>query len=446
MTACSRFPVVSTVCGLLLVSACATTGDSVERAAPTESAPTVETGAADVPADNQAAAAAVVPFKRAADDHRLRMDIPAWAPIKGNVDGALITIVEVSDFECPYCARALPVVDQIMESYPDQVRIAFRHFPLPFHSYARPAALAAMAAHNQGKFWEMRTRIFQNRQAMTDEDLRRYALDLELDLEKFDRDRGDPSLKEQLEADIAAMRKIGGRGVPAFFINGRHVAGAPPFSTFKQHIEELLAEARASGERGDALYAMLQASASSEPLRPAEDDKVHEVRVGDAYWRGAEDAPVTIVWFGDYQCPYCARASVTIEQLLGTYDGKIKVVSKHFPLAFHQHARLASEAALAAGEQGKFWEMHAKLYLNYRELQPENLERYAGEIGLNMKRFRRALAQHKFQPVIDQDTKDGEAVGVRGTPAFFINGRKLSGARSLDLFSEKIDAALAERE
>jgi protein-disulfide isomerase len=163
------------------------------------------------------------------------------APVKGNPD-AKLAIVEFSDFECPFCRRAEPTLDQIEATYGDRVRIVFKHLPIPGHRRAPDAHAAAEAAHRQGRFWEMHDRIFADPQAMNPETYLGYAREIGLDLEQFRRDLEDPALKQRIAADSAEAAKLGVTGTPSFFVNGRFIAGAQPFEVFQSLIDEELGE------------------------------------------------------------------------------------------------------------------------------------------------------------------------------------------------------------
>lgn len=172
-----------------------------------------------------------------------------------------------------------------------------------------------------------------------------------------------------------------------------------------------------------------------------------EILVGDgSYFRGPKDAQVTIVEFGDFQCPACASVYPTVFQIANLYKDNVKIVFRHFPLEnIHKNAKIAALATEAAGEQGKFWEMHDRIF----ETQPfwaqkdakEVFKNYAKELGLNEEQFSSALEQEKYQDKIFQDQRDGRAAGVSGTPTFFINGIKFSG-RSFSDFKNEIEKIL----
>jgi diadenylate cyclase len=155
--------------------------------------------------------------------------------------------------------------------------------------------------------------------------------------------------------------------------------------------------------------------------------------VGDRdHVRGAATAPVTLVEYGDFECPYCGRMYPVVKELRERAGDRLRVVFRHFPLdSVHPHARRAAEAAEAAAAQGRFWEMHDLLFENQDNLDDEALRRYAARLGLDMARFEDDLAERRHAPRVREDRLDGERTGVEGTPTFFINGARYEG--SLDL-------------
>ena len=158
--------------------------------------------------------------------------------------------------------------------------------------------------------------------------------------------------------------------------------------------------------------------------------------------KGPKDAPVLMIAFSDYECPYCRRAEDTVEQVLKAYDGKIRYVFRDYPLPFHKNAKPAAVAAGCAREQGKFWEYNQKLFK--ADLSADGLKKTASEVGLDSTKFDACLAKNDTK-TIEQDIADGGSVGVNGTPAFFINGRSLSGAQPFDAFKEIIDQEIAAK-
>ncbi|MGH0031951.1 MAG: DsbA family protein [Myxococcota bacterium] len=161
------------------------------------------------------------------------------SPSKGNPE-AKLAIVEFSDFQCPFCNRVTPTLEQIEQEYGDDVRIVFKHLPLSIHPKAPAAHAAAEAAHRQGKFWEMHDLIFADQRNMSEAKYREYAEQIGLDMEQFEADLASAEVKKKVDADVAEASKLGVSGTPAFFVNGRFVSGAQPFTTFKTLIDEEL--------------------------------------------------------------------------------------------------------------------------------------------------------------------------------------------------------------
>ncbi len=153
---------------------------------------------------------------------------------------AKVTIVEFSDFECPFCSRGKQTMDEVRKAFPNDVKIVFKNLPLPFHQNALPAAKAALAAAKQGKFWEMHDALFANQRNLSAEFFNETATKLGLNMEKFKADMESPEITKQIEEDQALAKTHGISGTPGFFVNGVAVKGAYPFDHFKQIIDRWL--------------------------------------------------------------------------------------------------------------------------------------------------------------------------------------------------------------
>ncbi|MEW5741561.1 MAG: thioredoxin domain-containing protein [Myxococcota bacterium] len=381
-----------------------------------------------------------------------KVDVPADSPAKGG-KFAKVTIVEWSDFQCPFCSRVVPTLKQIQDTYGDTVKIVFRHQPLPFHNNAKIAAEASMAAHEQGKFWPYHDKLFANQQGLDRASLERYAQELGLDMGKFKAALDSGKFTKKVEEDSAQGMAVGANGTPTFFINGREFVGAQPFESFKAAIDAEIKKADellAKGIKLENVYAELQKDAGKAPPpaapgAPEPEKVVTDINITGAPVKGPKNAPVTIIAFSDFQCPFCSRVVPTLKQIEDTYGGKVKVAFKHQPLPFHQNAKLAAMASMAANEQGKFWEMHDKMFANQQALDRASLERYAQEIGLDMGKFKAALDSNKYDAYVTADSNEGMRVGANGTPTFFINGRQVVGAQPFEAFKNVIDQELAKK-
>jgi protein-disulfide isomerase len=179
--------------------------------------------------------------------------------------------------------------------------------------------------------------------------------------------------------------------------------------------------------------------AANKPLPP---DKQKKMLDNATAVFGPDDAKVQIVEFSDFQCPYCSRAANAAKKVKEKYSDKVRFVFRHFPLSFHKQARLASQAAMAAGSQGKFWEYHDLIFANQRALSREDLEKYAGQLNLNMNSFKKALDDKTYEKAVDADIKLGEEVFVSGTPTMFLNGKRVPNPTDFALISKEIDKAL----
>lgn len=214
-----------------------------------------------------------------------------------------------------------------------------------------------------------------------------------------------------------------------------------PLDKVRPQIEQSLIQARRQQARQDYLDQLRRTGDVAILLsRPKVDVSPDPLRL-----KGAMDAPVTIVEFGDFQCPYCQAVQSTLNGLLEKYRGKVRLGFRDFPLRqIHPQAQQAAEAARCAGDQGKFWEYHDLLYANQTRLDPAGLAQHARSAGLDADLFSACLSGGKFRMQIDSDLQSGSVSGVTGTPAFYINGVLISGAQPASEFENLIDAALAE--
>jgi protein-disulfide isomerase len=192
-----------------------------------------------------------------------------------------------------------------------------------------------------------------------------------------------------------------------------------------------------------AFFDKLKADAKVETkLEPPEAPAVEVAATGPA--KGPANAPVTIVEFSDFQCPFCSRANATVDQVMKAYGDKVRLVFRDYPLPFHENAQKAAEASHCAEEQGKFWEMYDKLFSNQQALKVEDLKKYAGQLGLDQKKFDECLDSGKMAAAVKKNADDGAEAGVEGTPAFFINGHLISGAQPFEEFKRVIDKELTK--
>ena len=398
----------------------------------------------------------------AAGIQRFKIPVTGKEPSAGPAD-ALVTIVEFSEFECPYCSKVLPTTKKIKETYGDKVRIVWRNNPLPFHKNALPAAKLAMEAHAQGgndKFWKLHDVMFANQKALGRPQLESYAKNAGLDMGKVQATLDGDKYTAAIKQDQALAASIGAGGTPNFFVNGRQVRGAQPFPKFKVIIDEEIQFAESLVKKGtakDKIYASLTAGGLTKPAplkpqqRPGQPDPkaVYKVPVtGNEPQKGPSDALVTIVEFSDFECPYCSRVEPTLKQVVKKYGKDVRIVWMNNPLSFHKNALPAANAVQEAHQQkgnAGFWKMHAKFFGEKpqgQKLTRDYLEKAAKESGLNMGQLKAALDKNEHTATIKKQQALAVSLGAGGTPAFFVNGRLLSGARPLPAFASVIDEEL----
>jgi protein-disulfide isomerase len=383
-------------------------------------------------------------------------------PIWGK-SGAPVTIVEISDFECPFCSRVGPTMKQIKETYgPDKVRIVWKHQPLPFHKNARPAHEAAatvMGLAGSDAFWKFHDSAFANQKDLTPENFEKWAVAAGVDLAKFKEAYAAKKFASKVDDDMKMAKTVGATGTPAFRINGVTVSGAQPFDKFKEVIDAQLEEAKkltASGVKALDVYVQLtNKNQTAQPEQKAkqqdaeeEDKSVWKVPVfPDDPVKGPKDALVTIIEFSEFQCPFCKRVGETLAKVQETYKDDVRFVWKDNTLPFHPRAKpaaiLARHAYKTKGDKA-FWEAHDALFESQPKLEDADLEAVAGKIGLPWDAVKAAIDANKYADKLDSSQEVANDFQARGTPHFFINGVRLSGAQPFDKFKAAIDEQLTK--
>ncbi len=377
---------------------------------------------------------------------------------------APVTIVEISDFQCPFCSRVGPTLKQIKDKYgPDKVRIVWKHNPLPFHKQARPAHEAAatvFALAGSDAFWKFHDSAFANQQGLSDENFEKWAAEAGVDRAKFKAAYSSKKYAAKVDEDLAMSKKVGATGTPAFRINGVTLSGAQPVEKFTEVIDAQLAEAKklvASGTKPSDVYVTLtnknQVAQPAQPDKPKpdaeeEDKSVWKVLVqDDDPVRGPKDALVTMIVFSEFQCPFCKRVEDTLKQVSEAYPQDVRLVWKDNPLPFHPRAKPAATLArMVYKQKGEkaFWEAHDALFASQPKLEDDDLKGIAEKAGLKWDDVKSAIDGNKFGEKIDGSVELANDVQARGTPHFFINGVRLSGAQPLDAFKKAIDEQLAK--
>ncbi len=364
---------------------------------------------------------------------------------------APITIIEFSNFQSTLCAEALPFLKQIMEDYSGEVRWVFKHYPVPPYNDASLAYEAALAAGEQGKFWEMHDLIFSNQSRMKRSHLLEYAEQLKLNIEKFTASLDSGKYKSVESNDIEEGYKLGVQQIPTFIVNGAKLDDIRNFTAFKaSFFDGEVSPVIPPPPPFDGEVAPSEqispfpfddgevAPATIPPSFPDQEQRLPPEPITLSPVRGHTEAPITIIEFSDFQSPLCARVATIINNIIEKYRGKVKWVFKHYP----QDATTAHETAFAAGEQRKFWEMHDIIFSKQGEIDELDHILYATQLGLDMDRFMNDLNSERHQARINQDKEQGESMGVSEAPTFFINGKKVVGELSSSTFEAIIKEEL----
>jgi protein-disulfide isomerase len=229
--------------------------------------------------------------------------------------------------------------------------------------------------------------------------------------------------------------------IAQFFEANKERAQGRTLDQLRQPIQEFLAGQRKQAARAQ-LVDDLKTKGGGVKVMLDPPRATVDVVAGDPT-KGPANAPITIIEFSDFQCPFCARVNPTLDQVRKVYGDKVRIVFKDFPLPNHAQAPKAAEAAHCAGEQGKYWELHDRMFANQQALQIPQLKEYASGLGLNVDAFNQCLDSGKHSSRVAESMKTGEALGVGSTPTLYVNGRPIVGAQSFDYFKAVIDEELA---
>ena len=375
------------------------------------------------------------------------------APVIGDPN-APMTIVTYSDFQCPYCARfATQTWPTLVQEYIDsgKAKMVFKDFPLEqIHPNAQKAAEAARCVRElagpDDAFWAMHDVLFANQEswggsADPSELFAGYAGEAGVaDAAAFGECLSSGRHAEAVQADLMEGLNFGVRGTPTFFLDGQALVGAQPIENFRQAI--------AMVNEGLSIAPPPQPTPAPEPT-PAplpEDASLDDA----AATKGDPNAPVVIVEYSDYQCPFCQRHFAQVWPELQQYidDGTVLYVFKDFPLtSIHPQAPKAAEAARCAGDQEAYWAMHDMLFQNQQQWSGqatavEIFKGFAGQLGLDQATFDQCLDSDKHAAAVEANLQQGAGFGVRGTPGFFVNRVPLPGAYPIEAFQQLIQQAL----
>jgi protein-disulfide isomerase len=391
-------------------------------------------------------------------------------PFRGDPNAPL-TLVEYSDYLCPFCERYFrQTLPTLLEKYgrPGQVKFVFREFPLAsLHPTAPRGHAAASCVGEQGaaRFWQMHDELFQaqpqwNRLPDPTTFLAKAAGKVGADLTAYEQCMASGRHDARVQQSVAAGQALGFSGTPTFqFVHQASgkthtLVGAQPVEVFTRWIDALLAgkeppqaEQAKPPEKPELPFWAKPEGRAPDPKRPG------YTVAGDPY-KGDPNAKLVLVEFGDFQCPACQRHALTTQPVLDkkfVETGQVRWVVKHFPLRSHLHAPVAAAAAECAGDQGKFWAMHHLLFERAEQWSSGDdpdpaLGRLAADLGLDRAQFTTCLTGRKALERVLRDLYDGQGSGVKSIPTFFLfhggTGYLLAGARSAEDFAATLESQL----
>lgn len=406
---------------------------------------TASSGPGAVPDQEAPGPVATSPEPQGADG-RWRVPI-SDRPCRGPAT-APVTVVEFSDFECQHCARAQETLAALESRYPGKLRVCFRHRPLPLHFFARDAAEAAEAAGSQGRFWEMHDLLFAQQEELSVERLHLMARQLDLDLERFERDRLSEAIFARVDQDEELAVRLAVRSAPTFFINGRRIDGAQPLATFEEVVRDGLTEAEeliADGVPASEVYGALG-------KRPADAVPTERLALAGGLpvqpedpCRGSTSAPVTLVEFTDFECPFCGMAKETLDAVEANYRDRVRLCIMFNPMSFHPHGRSTALTALAAHRQGKFFEVYGDLFAHQDALDDISVTLRMRALGLDVEQLERDVASAEVVQQLTRQIELARAADLRGTPTFVLGDEVVFGALPYPIFKAWIDRRLSEK-
>ena len=337
---------------------------------------------------------------------------------------AEVVLVEYSSMTCPFCGRhQAQTQPQLLENHinSNKIKYVYKHFVR--NDVDIQAANAAECSGEQGQFFEFLDLVFDNQDQISPVNLENWAEQLDLDMDQWRICQQNEEHRSKVLADTQEGQSNGVRGTPGFLLNGELISGAQPYNTFAAAINSALGDDK------------------SQPIE--EDESVDEIDFSNNRAEGNSNADVFIVKYNSLTCPFCSRHHrQTVPQIRENYVETDKVwrVFKHF--VRNDIDVMAANAAECAGDQGQFFEYVDLVFDNQENINEANLQTWAQELNLNMDMWRRCQRNEDHREKILADTQEGQDLGIRGTPGFFINDEKVSGAQPYSTFANIIDNEL----
>ena len=408
-------------------AAVAVASEAISSPAP-EPTPTPAPSAPAAPTSAPAPAAPKPENNAPADPNQIWRVTLSSDDAKRGPDSAPVKIVLFAAFGSPESAEFAPAIDQAVKAYGDKVQIHFKHKVIPPpHPDSILASEGSMAANAQGKFWAFHDKVMGK--GLDRQSLETAAKEVGCDLAKWKSDVDSGKFRGAVLKDSLLANEIAAHSYPNILVNGIRLKPPKNFETLKALIDERMVDANkqiAAGTPAAQLHEKI-----------VKDGKFFEQTGGPAAhfdtagspMQGPKTAKIEVALFEDFQCPFCSKLSPSIKDFQKRFPNDVRIVFKHMPLSIHDNAQLASEASMVAAAQGKFWEYHDVLFANQQALTRPDLEKYAGQIGLDVPKFKKDLDAGVGKALVSRDAQEGGSAGVSGTPSVFINGMRYQGPR-----------------
>lgn len=388
--------------------------------------------------------------------------LPIYAEdLSRGAPSAPITVVAFLDLECPFCAAGWDTLSRVQGHFgTEKVRVVVKHLPLPFHAHARAAAQRALElqrTRGDAAAFALLHQVFQAQPQLSEAALDAWTEQSRTMAPSSPARTASLSVEEQLQRDAVLAVRLGIDGTPEFRINGISLAGAVGEAEFERVIEAELAKVqelvRAGMPAGDVYPSRVAANHPSESPAPANAAELDPTRwripIGNSPQLGASNAPVTVVAFMDYECPFCRRGFATMQELRSKYPGQLRLVWKHRPLDFHAHAEAASTLAIGVRKtrgDDAFWKVTEQLLSGQDDLAHCASWPSLQAFGVDQTTLESSAFKLEARQILAEDADLAEDFEVDGTPQFFVNGRRVKGSRSVEDFSQLIEQELQQAE
>lgn len=351
---------------------------------------------------------------------------------KIGADSINVKVVLFSSFGNQESVDFASAVDSIKKDFGDKVQIRYKHKVIPApHPDAIFAAEIAAAANAQGKFWPLFDKLMKSA-SISPSSIESAAKEVGVNWAKAKAEADSHKYLTQVYRDSLLASEVAANTYPNVMVNGVRLSTPKTYDRLKPIIEEQIKkaeeQAKATGKSGNALYAeLIKGGKTFEQMAgPKQSFDLQGSPI-----LGKADAKIQVAVFEDFQCPFCAKVGPNVKEFQKRFPNDVAVVFKHMPLDIHDKAQIASEASMAALQQGqdKFWAYHDILFNNQSALDMDNLKKYAEQAGLDMAKFNKDLEAGVGKNVISRDTQEGGKAGVSGTPSVYVNGMKYQGPR-----------------